>query len=184
MAPSKQDPPPSHEERLSRWVRDHARSIRGFLWASIRNHESADELLQEVFYRAWQARDRYQESGQERAYLLMIADRLARDWTRTRARRTGRELDVDAGLWSRIEPDGREQPPEASLVQHEESGLLHANLELLSEPQRRVLSLRFFGDLPFQEIAAMTKTPLNTVLSHCRRGLTELRRLLEKEESK
>jgi DNA-directed RNA polymerase specialized sigma24 family protein len=38
--------------------------------------------------------------------------------------------------------------------------------------------LRYYGDLPFTEIAAMMGCPVNTALSHCHRGLLALRRLL------
>src|SRR4029079_38044 len=75
-------------ERLTRWVREHQRPVWGFLLGMTRDRHLADDLLQETFCRAWQARSRYREVGQERAYLLRIADRLARDRLRS-ARRGG-----------------------------------------------------------------------------------------------
>ena len=61
--------------------------------------------------------------------------------------------------------------------------LLAAALEALSEPQRRTLLLRYYGNLEFNEIAEQLGSPLNTVLSHNRRGLLALRQLLaEKAE--
>jgi RNA polymerase sigma-70 factor (ECF subfamily) len=60
----------------------------------------------------------------------------------------------------------------------EQIGLLHAALDRLAPMQQRVLLLRYYSQLDFQEIADTLQMPLNTALSHCRRGLEALRRLL------
>ena len=46
----------SGEERLAQWVREHARAVRGYLLGMVRRPDVADDLLQDVFQRAWQAR--------------------------------------------------------------------------------------------------------------------------------
>jgi DNA-directed RNA polymerase specialized sigma24 family protein len=46
-----------------------------------------------------------------------------------------------------------------------------------------VLLLRYYGQFSFAEIAEMTGWPMNTALSHCRRGLEALRKLLVEQES-
>ena len=50
-------------ELLSRWVGEHGGAVRAFLLGLVRRPDVADDLLQEVFRRAWQARHRYQEQG-------------------------------------------------------------------------------------------------------------------------
>lgn len=161
-------------ERLSRWVHDHGRAVYGFLLAMLRDRCLADDLVQEVFYRAWRARRRYVESGSARGYLLRIADRLARD----RLRRAHRELAVDDECWQRIEPaDGDVEPWEA-LARLESRRQLAAALAALSAAQRRTLLLRYYGNLEFSQIARIMGCPLNTALSHAHRGLAVLRRLL------
>ena len=51
-------------------------------------------------------------------------------------------------------------------------------LNSLSPMQRRVLLMRYYGGLEFADIAEQCSAPLGTVLSHCRRGLQTLRKLL------
>jgi len=148
--------------------------VRGYLLAIVRRAELADELTQEVFFRAWQARKRYREEGSARAYLLRIADRLACD----RGRKAGREINLDEEKWQQIEPAGRDQEPADTLARREAATQLTAALQTLSPPQRRVLLLRYYGQLSFAEIAEIINCPLNTALSHCRRGLLALRKLL------
>lgn len=161
-------------ERIARWFREHGRSVRGYLLGMVRRPDVADDLLQEVFQRAWKARDRYRDEGHERAYLLRIADRLVVD----RSRRLGLELTVDEAVWREVEPAADEALPLDGLASAETSQQLAAALERLTPAQRRVLLLRFFGDLTFEEIAQQLGCPLGTALSHCRRGLIALRRLI------
>ena len=162
------------DERLAQLVREHAVAVRGYLMGMVRRADLADELLLEVFERAWQSRDRYVEQGQLRAWLLRIADRLAI----SRLRRLKRESTVDEATWASLEPIDDGSDPATWLAQLEtEQELAHA-LDSLPASQRRVLLLRYFGEMTFSQIAAQTGWPLGTVLSHCHRGLATLRRRL------
>ena len=140
----------------------------------VRHGDVADDLTQEVFLRAWQARDRYREEGNARAYLLRIADRLVID----RARKSGRELNLNEENWKQIEPTGDTPQPYQAVAKAEAARELTAALDRLSPAQRRVLLLRYYGQLTFAEIAEIVPCPLNTALSHCQRGLGTLRKLL------
>lgn len=169
----------SDRERISRWVREHSRSVRGYLLAAVGRDDVADDLLQEVFRKVWQSRENYQEQGFEKAYLLRIADRLVVDWSR----RSGVQQNLDEAAWEVIAPVSHELPAAAELELDENRHLLRAAMDRLSPPQRRVLMLRYFGDLDFAEIARAMESPLGTVLSHCRRGLLQLRRILVEPSS-
>jgi len=163
-----------NSERLARWVREHGGVVRGFLLARVRDEHAADDLLQEVFYRAWKARDRYRDDGKERSYLLCIADRLACD----RGRRVRREQTLADDAWRQEDPETTEPSPVEALDRSEAKTVLNDALGRLSEPQRRTLLLRYFGQMEFHEIGRLLDIPLSTALSHARRGLLALRRLL------
>jgi len=160
--------------RLARWVRDHAAAVRGYLLGLVRRADLADDLLQDVFQRAWQARDRYEDRGTERAFLLRIADRLVID----KSRRSRREINVDDATWHEVEPTASDESPLDELHTIETNQELTAALDRLSFNQRRVLLLRYFSDMTFEEIAAELECPLGTALSHCRRGLAAMKKLL------
>ena len=162
------------EVRIARWVREHARAVRGYLLGMVRRADVADDLMQEVFQRAWQARERCRDEGHERAFLLRIADRLVID----RCRRLGLEINVDEATWHELEPVARTQMPLDEIACGETSDELAAALNELTPAQRRVLLLRYFSDMTFEEIAAAVGCPLSTALSHCRRGLAAMRKLL------
>ncbi len=165
----------SNDERLfTQWGDEHGRAVWGYLLAMVRRTDVADDLTQEVFCKAWQARDRYREQGNARAYLLRIADRLVVD----RGRKSGREVTLDAENWEAIEPASPAAGPAQSAAGTEAAGQLAVALEKLSAAQRRVVLLRYYGQMSFAEIAATVDCPLNTALSHCRRGLEALREIL------
>jgi RNA polymerase sigma-70 factor (ECF subfamily) len=166
--------PQGDSELLSRWVHEHSRAVRGFLLGLVRRHDVADDLLQEVFQRAWQARASYQERGRERSYLLKIADRLVCD----RSRRLGIEVTVDETAWEQLEPAGDEHSPLDELAGRDTSRELAAGLDRLTQAQKRVLLMRYYSDLEFTEIARQMEIPLNTALSHARRGLLALKKVL------
>jgi RNA polymerase sigma-70 factor (ECF subfamily) len=137
-------------------------------------------LTQEVFRRAWNARHRYREQSSARAYLLRIADRLARN-----SRRVRRPVNLGPADWQQYDlPSPAAGPPEAAALA-EEAQRLAALMGQLPPLQQRVLLLRYYGDLGFAEIAEIIGCPKNTALSHCRRGLETLRKLLvEKDEGR
>jgi RNA polymerase sigma-70 factor (ECF subfamily) len=167
------------EHLFADWVREHGKAVRGFVWASVRRMDVAEELTQDVFCRAWRARASYREQGSARAYLLRIADRLVCD----RGRRAGTQVNLDGDGWKACEPTSRVADPAVAAVRAEQNELLAAALDQLTPPQRRVLLLRYYGQFSFVEIADMVDCPLNTALSHCRRGLEALRALLVEKES-
>lgn len=164
----------SDRKRLTRWAHEHGRSVLGYLLAQVRDPHVADDLLQEVFVRAWQARQRYEDTGRERAYLIRIADRLACDW----ARRPRHEAPLEMPDSCAAEPAGECDFPWQELVLAERREELATALASLSESQRRILLLHYYGSLSFAEIANLLSCPLNTALSHARRGILALRRIL------
>lgn len=161
-------------DRLTGWFDQHGAAVRGYLRGLVRRDDVADDLTQDVFRRAWQARANYREQGTPRAYLLRIADRLVID----RARKNRPEISLDDTGWIAVEPANQSPDPSAGLMQTEARHQLDAALELLTAAQRRVLLMRYYGDLSFAEIAETLGCPLSTALSHCRRGLLAMRQII------
>jgi len=162
-------------ERVAEWVREHGGAVRGYLRGIVGRQDLIDDLFQEVFFRAWQGRWRYEERGFARSYLLQIADWAACD----RFRRTKSETSLGDEVWSIEEPAATAMNPAVLASNSETTNQLDAALRQLGPIQRRALLLRYFGQLSFSEIAETIGCPLNTALSHCHRGLQTLRKHFE-----
>ncbi len=164
-----------NEATLVRWVREHASSIRGYVAALVRDRALAEDIVQEVFLRAWKQRESYVEQGSEKGYLFRIADRLVIDHRRAKS------TDSLPGIFEVV--DHGVSAPLDELISRESAERLREGMQRLSDAQQRVLLLRYFGQLKFEEIAPLIGCPLGTALSHARRGLEQLRVLFEARSS-
>jgi RNA polymerase sigma-70 factor (ECF subfamily) len=172
--PNPTDDTNSDEARFAAWVQEHGSAVRGFIMAMVRRADVAEDLCQDVFVRAWKARGSYTEQGKTRSYLLRIADRLVCDRRRGSARAT--HLDDDG--WSMHQPASTEPGPAETIELNEQVRQLNEAMKCLTPIQQRVLLLRYYGQMSFQEIADALDAPLNTALSHCHRALEALRKIL------
>ena len=64
-------------------------------------------------------------------------------------------------------------------IRAERAADLRAAVAGLQEPYREVVGLRFFGELSLEEIARQTERPVATIKTHLRRGLLQLRGVVE-----
>lgn len=67
---------------------------------------------------------------------------------------------------------------EESVQQHKQFQLARAAINKLKIKYQNVLSLRYFEDKSIKEIAEILNLPENTIKTHIRRGLSELRKKL------
>ena len=131
----------------------------------------ADELVVDVYERAWMRADSFDAArGTVLAWLLTICRSQALD--RLRSRRTALRMREAVGH----EPvETSDSGPVDILDSFERGHAVHAALSALTPLRRQLIKLAFFRDLSHKEIAAELKMPLGTVKSCLRRGLAELR---------
>lgn len=149
--------------------------VFGLILRVLVDRSQSEEVLQEVFLEAWQTADAYDPSrGHARTWLLTIAHRRAVD--RVRASQAARRRDLAVGV--------RELAAPAASVADEVELLVDGSraiteLNELPDTQRRPLVLAYFGGYTQREIAVLLDTPLGTVKSRIRDGLTRLRTEME-----
>lgn len=152
----------------------YAPRLYGLLYRMTGSPADAEDLLQEAFIKMLRALPAYREDGRFEPWLFSIAANLARDWLRRQSR-----MAVAAAAGSQNDPETAavsDQPAvEHRLLATEDADQLQQALADLSPAEREVLTLRFFSDLPFKEIAALLKVPLGTALARAHRALKHLR---------
>ena len=155
----------------------YAQRIFRFLLASLRDRDVAETLTQETFLRAWTARDQFRGDCSAITWLTRIALNLVRDHTRTNRFRFWRQVAqtaVQADDLAAHLPQGG-MSTEASLIAHEQLGLVWESVSKLSERQRTVFVLRFVEELELADIAEITGLPISTVKTHLYRSLATIR---------
>ncbi|HEX5823586.1 MAG TPA: RNA polymerase sigma factor [Candidatus Limnocylindrales bacterium] len=140
---------------------DRAYRMAGLLLAS--SHE-AEDAVQDALAIAWQSFDGLRDSTRFGPWF----DRIVVNGCRDRLRRRGTVRFIP--LAPDVDPAGRD-PFQAFL----ERDAILAGLDRLTADERIVVVLRFWADLPLDEIAERLEWPLGTVKSRLHRALGRLR---------
>lgn len=134
-----------------------------------RNHEDADDVVQESYIKAFRALDRFRLGEPISPWLLTIVARTALSALRKEKRRAASALDEPG-------PDGggplseRVPDPEANPAVLERRLEVERAYARLREEHRVILALRVEGDLAYADIAATLGVPVGTVMSRLARA--------------
>jgi RNA polymerase sigma-70 factor (ECF subfamily) len=149
----------------------------GLLYRMLPGPDVAEEVAQDAFHSVWrQARTYRPDRGSVRTWLLAICRNAAIDWRRTRGRRAERETSLD-------DPTEflSDAPIDERVMDAMRAETVRRAVAELPPEQREVLTLAFWGGYSQSEIASRTGTPLGTVKSRVRLGMTKLRQRLVRE---
>ncbi len=159
------------EERLEALFDSCYPRLARYAYARTGNRTDAEDIASDVFMRALEAIDTYEERGLPmEAWLFRIAHTLVVD----RLRRVCRfeRADEDT-VMPGVTPDPARIAEERILMEEVKSAMAH-----LTPQQRDVLSLRFFAGLDSQQVAAVLKKSSGSVREMQRAALEKLRGLL------
>ncbi len=172
---------PTDTEAQRQLVASYAPRVFGLMLRMVAHRETAEDLTQEALMKAVGALARYRPEGKFEAWLFRIAANTARDWIRRRGRQPTLGLDPadPAPPEAAVDHGGPADP----LTARERHKAVREALAALPAPDREVLSLRYYGELSFKEIAATTGEPLGTVLARAHRALKKLAALMPPEDA-
>lgn len=153
----------------------YSRAVFSFALRILGDRAHAEELLQEVFFRAWRQSHRFSsQRGSFISWLLSITHNMAIDEIRKQNRRPKRADSDDPvrmlGNLSDGDPPVEEQA-EIALARDR----IRQALTLLPESQRSAIELAYFRGMTQREIAELQGEPLGTVKTRMRLALRKLR---------
>lgn len=148
--------------------------VHGTAWRVLRDPDLAADVTQEVMLEVWRDAPRYApERGSVRAWVATTAHRRAVDRVRSVQAQRNRD-DQDATTAYRPAYDEVTEEVQRRADRDEVRGCL----ESLTDLQRAVVVLAYFGGRTYREVADELETPLPTVKSRIRDGLNRLRTCL------
>lgn len=137
-------------------------------WMLTGDRDLAEDLLQTALARTWPHWRRVAEGGAPVAYVRTVMVRTYASW---RGRRWCGETPTDAL------PDREIVSPGTAEV--DDADLLVRALAQLPRQQRATVVLRYYQDLPEQDVAHALNCSVGSVKTHASRGLARLRLLLD-----
>ena len=155
----------------------HGRIVFSLAMRILSDHGEAEDLTQDVFALAWRNAARYDPSrGVVAAWLLVTTRTRAIDRLRGRRVRPGAATEDDVRRLDAI-PDAAPSV-EMIVADRQMAGRVRDALDVLPADQRLALELAYFEGLSHSEIGERTGTPLGTIKTRIRTGLTRLRQAI------
>jgi RNA polymerase sigma-70 factor (ECF subfamily) len=169
---SLQDDPQAFANLVTRYQRQ----VYNLAYRMLGNPEDAEDAAQEVFLRAYTALPSFELGRKFSSWLLTIASNLCIDILRRRRFAWMSLEDVSFRLASPVEE------PSGAVLREEQAGQVQHLLQRLPEKYRLVVILRYWYDMPYDEIATTTGLSLNTVKTRLHRARLMLAKALQEEE--
>jgi RNA polymerase sigma-70 factor (ECF subfamily) len=136
----------------------------------LHDREAAEDAVQEATVRSWIKLGNLRPGTEMRPWFLAIVANQCRIVARSR-------------WWSVIRMEGTRAVGIGFEDRIVRGADLRAGLRKLALDQREVLVLRYYLDLPVEEVAAITGVPVGTVKSRINRGLAAMRPHFETVEA-
>ena len=164
-----------YEAALSRLYEEYFDKIARYAYLRIGDRAEAEDLAGEVFLRALESLKSYRERGVPmEAWLFRIAHNLVVDHLRKKAKRKTVTID-DVELEGGINP--------AMIAERNiELERVKKAMEQLTQEQREVLGLRFFGGLSSREVSRVLNKSDGAVREKQRAAIEKLRNLLSADD--
>ena len=149
--------------------------VYGLALRVVRSEAMAEEVTQEVFLQVWRQASGFDaQRGSVKSWIATLAHRRAVDVVRRSQSARDRELKVPA--------DGPSADVAEMAILGDERDRVRAALGSLTDLQFQVIEMAYFGGLTYREVAERLDTPLATVKTRIRDGLTRLRSALGEDD--
>ena len=164
-----------NEKIFNQIVRDYSERLWWHVRRFVNSHEDADDLLQEIFLKVWTALPSFRGEAQLFTWVWRIATNETLNHLRKeKVRAALRFSSVDAEMERRIQADPYFKGTEA------ERELAKAVLKL-PEKQRQVFIMRWWDDLSYEEMSAITGTSVGSLKASYHIAQEKIRSLVSQQ---
>ena len=155
--------------------------LYNFVFRFVSDRETAEDIVQETFLRAFRKRKEYRAIANFSTWLFTIAGNLAKSELRRRKRwrlfSLHRDSDSDTGIELPDESFRPDKVAESSMTDVQ----IQDAIRSLPENYRQVILLRDVEGMSYQEISEIVDCPVGTVKSRVNRARIKLQQKLRQE---
>lgn len=161
---------------FSKLVRTYQKRIYGLVYRFCPDHDTADELAQETFVRAYTKLHTFREEFRFYSWLSTIATNLALNHLKRQKHQVSM---ADYPIDEIVSDQNPRANPDRSLSDKELRVKLEDEVEKLPPEFKTVFILRIYEELTYDEIARSLKIEIGTVMSRLFRARSRLKKALE-----
>lgn len=159
-----------NKEAFQVLVTEYQAAVLGFLYRLGNDADTAQDLAQETFLKAWLAIEKYGHRQKFKSWLLKIAYNTTIDfWRRQRP-------DTDL---QQVSLRDEKVDPEEQVSRSQQVDMVQQAIQSLPEQSRAALILREYHQYSYQEIAQTLDIPVGTVMSRLNYARSILRKRLQ-----
>ncbi len=143
-----------------------------YVFIRMRNKEDTEDVVQETFLKAYQALSRYEHEKESMLpYLFTIARNLLINH--------GKKKRPDGYLPEEIDRHAATDVTSKVATDRELSEELDSAMEVLTEMEREVIELRFFGEQTYVEMAEILGKREDAIRQHVARAIKKMKKKME-----
>ena len=144
--------PQTKEQAFTAIIRKYQEKLYWHIRRMVVDHDDANDVLQNVFIRVWNGLENFREDSQLYTWLYRIATNESLTFLEQQKKRAAVSLsDVETGLSNKIKADKYFDPNKLEWK-------LQLAIQQLPEKQRLVFSLRYYDEMPYEEMSRILET--------------------------
>lgn len=149
----------------------------GYFYSHTFDRQVSDDLLSEFYLKIVKSIKNYRDGSFE-AWLQSVASSVYYDYLRKHIRQRDENIKYCEEMSYRDDCDGSQTQD----ISEQQSDDIKKALQELDNDSRELISMRYFSDMSFKEIAEATQRPIGTVLAKIHRGISKLKKILDVEK--
>ena len=144
--------PVTKERAFTAIIKKYQEKLYWHIRRMVVEHEDANDVLQNMFIKVWNGLENFREDSQLYTWLYRIATNECLTFLEQQKKRSALSLsDIDNGLTDKIKAD---QHFDANKLEWK----LQLGIQLLPEKQRVVFQLRYYDEMPYEEMSRVLDT--------------------------
>jgi RNA polymerase sigma factor (sigma-70 family) len=144
--------PVTKEKAFTAIIKKYQEKLYWHVRRMVVDHDDANDVLQNVFIRVWNALENFREDSQLYTWLYRIATNECLTFLEQQKKKAVVSLsDVESGLSNKIKAD-------SNFDANKLEWKLQLAIQQLPEKQRAVFTLRYYDEMPYEEMSRVLET--------------------------